>query len=148
MCGLKTIGQLMRNPAGMALSLFLLALSGCSASAQSQKRDVAALEIDGIRIVNELDIDVTNVRILVPATGDFVSCGNILAKTSCSSSFPGRAYQGNAVQISWKESGRPHSTPEFRLEPPASPGKASSTWIEVVIFLPGQAGARFAPREE
>ena len=145
---MNTLKLLKGNAVGTALVIGLYVLTACSAAEPRQKRDHTSLEVAGIRIANDLAIDVTDVRILVPATGDFVSCGNILARTSCSTSFPGRAYRGNPVQVSWKENGEPNSTPEFRLEAPSNLGEANSAWIEVVIFLPGQAGAHFVTGED
>jgi hypothetical protein len=44
--------------------------------------------------------------------------------------------------IRWLEHGQPHQTDEFtpELPPGASPGDAFR--VEVIIFAPGQAGAR------
>ena len=120
----------------------IVLVSACGTSPGNSEPSPPAYEIDGIRIRNELNTDVTDVQTLVPRTGDFVSCGTVLAGTSCSTSFPGRAYRGNPVQITWKEQGQQQGTAEFTLDRPETLDPAVPAWIEVVIFSPGQAGAR------
>lgn len=124
-------------------ALASLMLMACAAAPhKSIDEPVPGFEIDGIEIRNELTIGVTDVEILVPQTGDFVGCGNIVARTSCSTSFPGRQYQGYKVLVTWKERGIPYSTPEFVLTPPQVLEAGRPIWIEVLIFAPGEAGAR------
>lgn len=127
----------------LTLALTSLMLMACAAApTKTVDEPVHAFEIDGIEIRNELTIGITDVEILVPQTGDFVGCGNIVARTSCSTSFPGQQYQGHKVLVTWKERGIPHSTPKFVLTPPQVLGSGHPIWIEVSIFAPGQAGAR------
>jgi hypothetical protein len=103
---------------------------------------VPGIEIDGVEISNQLGYQVTDVQILVPRTGAFVGCGTVLGGTSCSTSFPGRAYQQNAVQVSWKERGQPHTTGDFTINLPDNRESSDRFWVQVVIFAPGQAGAK------
>lgn len=98
--------------------------------------------IGGMVIRNELAYPVTDVMIDVPATGAFAGCGNILPRSGCSNAFPGVDYQRNAVVISWKEYGEPQSTEPFVVEVPAGLRPGEPADVEVVIFAPGQAGAR------
>jgi hypothetical protein len=101
-----------------------------------------ALQIAGVEIFNALPYSVQDVSILAPLTGDFVSCGQILPNSSCSTSFPARDYRENPVQVSWKEHGQPHSTPEFKLDAPDSARDGQSAFIKVEVFAAGEAGAR------
>jgi hypothetical protein len=117
-------------------------LGACSAPSKHPESTAAAIAINGVQIINRLSTTVTDVQILVPATGNFVSCGTILRNTACSTSFPGRRYDRKPVQVSWKEQGQAHTTGNFVIEPPANLDLARPMWIEVVIFAPGQAGAK------
>ena len=127
----------------LALIFGLLFLQSCvSVPEQADQPEASGIIIDGIRIENGLAYTVTDVMILVPATGGFAGCGNIMPRTACSNSFPDVDYRENAVVISWKEHGKPQKTDEFVVKAPEDllPGKPA--WMEVTIFAPGQAGAR------
>ena len=82
-------------------------------------------------------------RLLVPATGQFVSCGNIAPGTRCATAFPEQRYSGNAFEISWSQSGNIWSTGELWLEPSAELLEAGEAWVRVIIVGPGSAGAEF-----
>ncbi len=98
--------------------------------------------IEGVTIRNELSFSVTDVQLLVPASGNFVGCGNILAQSQCSTTFPERNYQENAVVITWKERGQSQSTSEFIIKISEKFDLNRTVRLEVVIFNMGQAGAK------
>jgi hypothetical protein len=108
----------------------------------SNPRNTSSVEIGGVRIFNQLELGVKDAQILVLQTGGFVSCGNILPATSCSTTFPGREYAGGSMRITWTEQGLPQATADFTLKTEAFADVSKALWIEVVIFAPGQAGAR------
>jgi uncharacterized protein YceK len=122
----------------------LLLLSGCS-TASFTAREAAtgspALEIAGFVIRNELAFPVTDVLIEVPATGAFGGCGNILPRSDCRTSFEQVDYAANAMIVRWKEYGQQHQTPEFVIDVPDGLDPAVPAWIEVRIYMMGQAGA-------
>lgn len=100
-----------------------------------------ALQITGVEIHNNLVYPVQDVTILVPATGEYVSCGQIFPRTSCSTTFPARDYRENPVQLSWKEYGQSQSTKPFKLKAPAGTREGQAATIRVEVFAAGQAGA-------
>lgn len=117
-------------------------LTACAATQTSQGlRAGPALQIAGVEIHNGLPYSVHDVSILVPSSGDFVSCGQILPDTSCSTKFPLRDYREFPMQISWTEHGLPHSTKPFKLSPPADALAGQGAYIRVEVFASGQAGA-------
>lgn len=99
------------------------------------------LQITGVEIYNSLMYPVRDVTILVPASGDYVSCGQIFPETSCATTFPGRDYRENPVQLSWTEHGQPQSTKPFTLKAPAGTRAGQAATIRVEVFAAGQAGA-------
>lgn len=132
-----------------ALSLAVLAglagalVSGCAVPrSDAGKPDGPALVIEGIVIRNDLAYPVTDVMIEVPATGAFAGCGNVLPRTTCANAFPGVDYRSNAVLVRWREHGAAHSTGQFVIEIPDTLKPGEAAVVEVVIFAPGQAGAR------
>ncbi|MBT8072650.1 MAG: hypothetical protein HKP21_02975, partial [Xanthomonadales bacterium] len=68
---------------------------------------------------NQTQMWVSAVRLLVPETGNFVSCGNIAPGSICSTTFPEAAYSGSPVEITWSQGGQIHSTGQFKLQIPA-----------------------------
>ena len=105
--------------------------------------------ITGIIIENELAYGVTDVMIEVPATGAFAGCGNIHARSRCRTTFQDVHYQANEVLVRWREHGQAQQTGEFVIDLPGTLKPGIPSWIEVVIFGPGQAGARLVqPRDE
>jgi hypothetical protein len=123
----------------LCLQLFLLL--ACT-SAREKKPEPTGIEIDGVIIRNELAYQVTEVQLLVPLTGNFVSCGNITARSQCSTKFPNRDYYANEVIISWKEYGQPQKTGPFVIGIPDHLERGKPALLEVIIFNAGQAGAK------
>jgi len=123
-------------------------IAACSTPGAKKASVVPGINIDGVEILNQLQYPVSDVQILVPSTGAFVGCGTILGGTSCSTSFPGREYRRNAVQVTWKERGQPFSTGDFDIDVPRERSASQEYWIKVVIFAPGQAGAKLVKNQK
>lgn len=115
----------------------LLTLAACAGSIQ----DIPTVQIDGLVIENQTPAWVSAVRILVPATGGFVSCGNIAPDSMCSTGFPERAYTGSPIEITWSQAGQIHSTGQFVMHLPADLDMELTAAVRVVITGPGSAGA-------
>lgn len=90
---------------------------------------------------NQTQMYVTAVRLLVPVTGNFVSCGNIPPESMCSTTFPEATYTGNRVEITWSQGGQIHSTGEFVLQFPGDLDVQKPAIVRVVISGRGSAGA-------
>jgi hypothetical protein len=124
--------------AGLA---FALQLTACATVTDAPKAE-AVVEVAGVIIRNQLGIPVTDVRILAVSSGDFVTCGNIMARSACSTGFTNRNYSSGKLQVTWKELHVPQSTDEFALEPGRDIDPGRPAQVEVTIFSPGQAGVR------
>lgn len=90
---------------------------------------------------NQTQMYVTAVRLLVPVTGNFVSCGNIPPESMCSTTFPEATYKGDRVEITWSQGGQIHSTGEFVVHLPGDLDEQKSAIVRVVISGKGSAGA-------
>jgi len=95
---------------------------------------------------NQTQMWVSAVRLLVPATGNFVSCGNIPPGSMCATTFPETAYTGNQIEITWSQGGQIHSTGLFVLQLPADLDDNKPALVRVVISGPGTAGAAIFQR--
>ena len=121
---------------------------GCAPGSQGDRLSSAqAVVISGVVIRNELPYTVTDVMIEVPATGGFAGCGTILPHSDCSNTFQDRDYRVSAMLIRWMEHGQPHQTDPFILEVPPSGSPGEAFRVEVIVFAPGQAGARLVDAE-
>ena len=118
-------------------------LAGCASGGDAPPEPGSSgINVEGIIIRNSLPYVVTDVMVEVPATGGFAGCGNIIQRTECRTSFPARDYKRNPILVSWKERGSPHQTDEFVVDLPAGAQPGDVVWLEVIVFAPGQAGAR------
>jgi hypothetical protein len=102
---------------------------------------VPPVQIAGMVMENQTQMYVTAARLLVPVTGNFVSCGNIPPASMCSTTFPEAAYTGNPVEITWSQGGQIHSTGQFKVHLPADLDRNRSAMVHIVISGPGLAGA-------
>lgn len=98
------------------------------------------LEIVGARLENRSQAWVSSATLGVPATGRFVSCGNIAPGAECATSFPELAWSGNPVELNWNQGGQLWSTGEVSIEPSADVRLVGRAVVRVVIMGPGSAG--------
>ena len=120
------------------IGLMVLIFASCAPQSVNK---AAGLQISGLVIENQTQMWVSAAQLMVPATGRFVSCGNISPQSMCSTGFPETDYTGNPVQITWSQAGQIHSTAEFVLDPPEDLDIGKPAVVRVVITAPGAAGA-------
>jgi uncharacterized protein YceK len=125
----------------LALVLSVLLSAACSTVRQAPPAG-PVVEVDGVIIRNQLGRPVTDVTVLAVAAGGFVTCGSVLARSTCSTGFQNRYYASDKLQVTWKESGIPQSTDEFTIEPNDEIDLDRPAQVEVIIYAPGQAGVR------
>ena len=113
----------------------------------SVNRD-SRLQIEGMLIENQTRMWVSAVRLLVPATGNFVSCGNINPQSMCSTTFPETYYTGHPVEITWSQGGQIHSTGQFVVQLPEDLDEDRPAVVRIVIAGPGSAGAVIVQRNK
>lgn len=128
------------------LTLTGLCLFMISACATRFSEPAPSLQIDGLLIENKSEMWISSARILVPATGRFVSCTTITPQSRCSTTFPETGYTGNPVEITWSQGGQEHTTGEFVIQLPAGLDYDRSARVLVVITGPGLAGAVITQR--
>ncbi|MFT5138562.1 MAG: hypothetical protein ACI9H8_000091 [Lysobacterales bacterium] len=102
----------------------------------------AGIEIKGLRIQNESFSLLSEVMLLVTQTGEFISCGNIPMRGQCATTFPLRQYQGNQIEIKWKQGGTEWSTGEFTVEQSDRIDPTKPATVEVIITAQGLAPTR------
>ena len=118
--------------------LFILSMFACASAPVDSAPPV---QIAGMVMQNKTQMYISAVRLLVPATGNFVSCGNIPPESRCSTTFPEAAYTGNPVEITWSQGGQIHSTGQFVVQLPGDLDRKKPAMVHIVISGPGLAGA-------
>lgn len=121
---------------GLAVGLCAL-LSACA----GRQPDTPTVIIDGLVIENRGSAWISAARVLTPATGRFVSCGNIAPGSMCSTRFPEASYAGSPVEVTWSQMGEIHSTGQFVMDVPQDMDADRPASVRVVITGPATAGA-------
>lgn len=107
----------MTHPVRSALLAATLMLSGgCASLEEAPGAEIIGMEISGLLIRNQSYATLSEVILLVVQTGEFIACGQIRMRSHCATTFPLRQYQGNDIEIRWKEGGRKWSTGKFVVE--------------------------------
>ena len=125
---------------GICAALAAAFLSACVQSAETVQ---AAVEPEGpvigsLVIYNNTADTLTDVRLRVIKTREFVTCSYIVSGGKCVTTFPLRRYQGIPVQVLWERSTLPRATAPFIVPlpdplPPVAP-------LEVVVAIEGASG--------
>lgn len=126
-------------------ALGTLCLFACAAAPVDK---APTIQISGMVMQNQTQMYVSAVRLLVPATGNFVSCGNMPPGSRCSTTFPEAAYTGNPVEITWSQGGEIHSTGQFAVQLPGNLDRERPAKVHIIISGPGLAGAMIVQSEE
>ena len=108
--------------------------------------NTSPLQIEGLVIENQTQMWVAAARLLVPLTGNFVSCGNISPQSSCATTFPETDYTGNPVEITWSQGGQIYSTGQFVIQLPDDLDPDRPVVVQVIITGTGSAGAMILQR--
>jgi hypothetical protein len=132
------------------LKLIMIALGTLSlfACAAAPVEKAPTIQISGMVMQNQTQMYVSAVRLLVPATGNFVSCGNMPPESRCSTTFPEAAYTGNPVEITWSQGGEIHSTGQFSVQLPGKLNRDRPAKVHIIISGQGLAGAMIVQSEE
>ncbi len=97
--------------------MLILVLAAChTVPNPAREASSPGIEIRGLIIQNRSFSTVTEVMLLVTRTREFISCWNIPMHGECATTFPLRQYQGNDIEIQWKQGGEEWSTGEFVVE--------------------------------
>jgi hypothetical protein len=124
----------------LLLMVILMGMVGCTGMVSHEPApETAGIEIRGLRIQNQSFSMVTEVMLLVTRTGEFISCGNIPMRGECSTTFPLRQYEGNQIEIKWKQGGSEWSTGEFVVKASDRIDPTRPAIVRVLITAQGLA---------
>mgnify|MGYP001824081284 FL=1 len=121
------------------LCYFLLGLfvSSCANLSKTNHLTVA-----GLTFHNTTSSPIKNARLTVHKTHGTVACGFILPYKECSTTFPQRQYQGNAITVSWQQSGQSWTATNVAVQLPEYPIPNRSTIALMSLGENGSISAR------
>jgi hypothetical protein len=97
-------------------SLSSLIVSACAELAQTDPLTVA-----GLTFHNATSTPIHDARLSVRKTHGLVACGVVLPHNECSTTFPLRQYQGNAITVSWQHAGQAWTSANVPVQLPEYP---------------------------
>lgn len=127
----------------LVTGLCMLLLMAC---ASRSVHNAPPLKLEGLVFENQTQMWVSAVRLLVPITGNFISCGNISPQSICATTFPEADYTGNPVEITWSQGGQIHSTGQFVIQLPDDLDSDRPAVVQIIIAGAGSAGAVIVQR--
>ena len=121
------------------------AIALCACATFGSGSDADLLQIQGLEFENRSGSPVTSIQLLVPATGNFVSCGRIEPGARCATRFPEVAYTGNPIEVKWFQGGAEWSTGAMSLNISNEARATGAGEVRVVVIAPGSAGVLLVP---
>lgn len=121
------------------LCCYLLGLfiSGCAELPETNPLTVA-----GLTFHNATSTPIKNARLSVSKTHGMVACGFILPHKECSTTFPQRQYQGNAITVSWQHAGHTWTSTDVYVQLPEYPIPNRPATAVVTLGENGSISAR------
>lgn len=127
-----------RAISGAALALLL---GACATTGDAPE----PLLVRGLEFENRSRTAVTSIQLLVPATGNFVSCGRIAPGARCAARFPEVSYAGHPIEVKWIQGGAEWTTGATPLNISSEARAAGAGEVRVVVISPGSAGVVLVP---
>ncbi len=127
----------------VAAALALSMMSGCAGV--QEKAPEGPLYIGGLIFENRAQSFITAIRLVVPETGGFVSCGNVSPGGICSTTFPGREWLGHPFEVTWSQNGQIWSSGAMTVQPAPSVIEAGEAEVRVMINAPGSTSVTLVP---
>ncbi len=93
-----------------------LLLSGCAGLPRA-----TPLTVVGLSFHNATSTPIHNAKLSVSKTHGMIGCGIILSHKECSTTFPQRQYQGNAITVSWEQAGQTWTAHNVEVQLPEYP---------------------------
>jgi|GEM_PF-3415446 len=119
--------------------LLSLTLTACQSSHSTQTDKIGkpqSIAIQGLIFKNLSKRPVDKVTLRVAATRKFISCGYIATDSECSTRFPLKDYQGNAISVEWLLASNRISKSDFYVE--TSNIVDTTTPVYIVVSLDPQ----------
>lgn len=101
--------------------LCFYSLSGLFVLSCAELPQSNSLTVAGLTFQNATSGTIHNARLSASKTHGVVACGVILPHTECSTTFPLRQYQGNAITVSWQHAGRTWTSTDVYVQLPDYP---------------------------
>ncbi len=118
-------------------SLLGLLVTSCADLPQTNHLTVA-----GLTFHNATASPIHNAKLSVHKTHGMIGCGVILPYKECSTTFPRRQYQGNAITVTWQQAGQTWSLTNVPVDLPEHPIPGRPTTARVTLGENGSVTAK------
>ena len=117
-------------------------LSGLIVSACAELPQTNPLTVTGLTFHNATSSPIHNARLSVSKTHGLVACGVILPHNECSTTFPLRQYQGNAITVAWQHAGQSWTSADVPVQLPEYPIPNRPTTAVITLGENGSISAK------
>jgi len=121
---------------------FLLIVWGFILGGCAVPPPVEPVRVGGLVLYNDTRYTLQDVRLQVPKTGGFISCGLILPGKQCATTFPSRHYRGAPVVITWLQAGQQLSSGKIRIQSRKKPVTGKVATVYATVYSDGTVEAR------
>ena len=122
--------------------LCFYSLSGLFVFACAELPQTNPLTVTGLTFHNATSTPINNARLSVSKTHGLIACGVILPHNQCSTTFPLRQYQGNAITVSWQHAGQTWRAADVHVQLPEYPIPNRPSTAVVTLGEHGSISAR------
>jgi len=122
--------------------LYFSGLSCLFAFSCAELTPTNALTVTGLTFQNATSTPVNSARLSVSKTHGLIACGVILPYKKCSTTFPLRQYQGNAITVSWQHAGQTWTAADVYVQLPENPIPNRPTTAVITLGENGSVSAR------
>lgn len=129
----------------ISLITTMLVIQSCANSPLSSIITPSKLKVNGVIFKNTSTKPVAHVSLKVDATNKYISCSRIMPENTCSTTFPLKEYQNNALTIEWKQAKRSYSRKSFKIDTNNQQLEAEQYILMIVINNNGSVSTQFVP---
>ncbi|KTF16048.1 hypothetical protein [Pseudoalteromonas sp. H105] len=132
------------NMRHMILLAFITCLQSCSNLLLPSLKNTN-LTVNGIVFKNASADIVDNITLKVFDTGKYINCNSIQIDKTCSTTFPLRKYQNNALTVTWMQKGITYSQENFIVNKNDLDAKSVRYLLFITVNENGKIMTQFKP---
>lgn len=128
----------------IVLVLFAVLSLSCSTSLL-QSLNNTQVTVKGVLFKNNSNLVINSIKLKVDETGRYINCSGIQRGSTCSTTFPLRKYQNNALTIQWWQQGISYTRESFKIETSELKIEPQQYILIITINSNGKISAQFIP---
>jgi len=128
----------------IVLVLFTILLQSCSTSCLKSSNN-NHVTVKGVLFKNNSNLVINSIKLKVDETGRYINCSGIQRGSTCSTTFPLRKYQNNALTIQWWQQGMSYTQKSFKVETSQLKIESQQYLLIITVNNNGKISAQFIP---